>query len=90
MEVAIAYMAVSIWQNLLFLFGGKLLGILDKSARFVNNLIVMARWQTDIVLERLLDKAKRGRLDTCGFFSSDNIINNLNQAKNIRIEETLT
>ena len=53
MQVAIADVTVSIGKDQLLFFRGKLGRVLDQLASLLNNLVVMARGQTDIVLERL-------------------------------------
>lgn len=52
-EVTVADMPMAIGENKLLLFLGKLRRGLDEGARFVHYLVIVARRQADIVLERL-------------------------------------
>ena len=55
-EIAVADMAMAIRQNQLLLLFGEFGGGLDQRAGLVHDLVIVARWQADIVLERLYRK----------------------------------
>ena len=53
MKVAIADVSMAIRQNLILLFVIKFWWGLNKVARSLHNLIVVASWQTYVIFERL-------------------------------------